>query len=69
MCIYHVRFVFTLTINVYLPYLFCFYFDYQCVFNMLLLFFTLIINVYLPCSFGFYFDYQCVFTMFVWFLL
>jgi len=83
MCIYHVRFVFTLTINVHLPYLFRFYFDYQCVFTLFVLFllllsmcfypicfvFTLIINVYSPCLFCFYVDYQCVFTMFVLFLL
>jgi len=31
MCIYHVRFVFTLTINVYLPYLYRVYVDYQCI--------------------------------------
>jgi len=54
MCIYPICIVFTLTINVYLPYLFCFYFDYQCVFTMFLFF---------------YFDYQCVFTMLLLFLL
>jgi len=69
MCIYHVCFVFTLTINVYLPYWFCFYFDYQCVFTLFGFVFTLTINVYLPYLFCFYFDYQCAFTMFVLFLL
>jgi len=38
MCIYPIGFVFTLTINVYLPYLFCFYFDYQCVLTLFVLF-------------------------------
>jgi len=62
MCIHHVVVVFTLIINGYLPYLFCFYFDYQCVFTIFVLFllllsmgiypicfvFTFTINVYLP---------------------
>jgi len=54
MCIHHVVVVF--------------YFDYQCVFTLFVLFFFPI-NVYLPYLYCFYFDYQCAVTMFVLFLL
>jgi len=69
MGIYPIRFVFTLTINVYLPYLFCFYFDYQCAFTMFVLFLLLLSMCIYPICFVFYFYYQCVFTLFVLFLL